>query len=148
MKKLILSLTFLFPMMLLAQMPSKVDWAFEAEKKEGQKYELQLKASIDQGWYIYSANLESDLGPVPTSIDFSSPENVTVIGKIKEEGKKIAGFDDIFQMNLIKYKDGVTFLQELEIPAGTKVIEGTVTFMTCNDKQCLPPRPTPFKIQL
>lgn len=148
MKQIILALVFCFPILVSAQITPKATWSFTAEKKANQKYELKFKATIASGWYIYSSNLESDLGPIPTSLEMDTPDGIKIVGTIKEDGNKIAGYDEIFQMNVVKYKGEVTFIQEIEVPAGTKVIEGNVTYMTCNDNQCLPPAPTPFKIQL
>lgn len=137
-----------FPVLLSAQLLNPVSWTFEAEKKADNTYEVQLKAEIKEGWYIYSANLESDEGPVPTSLAFEAPEAIELIGSVKEDGKKVSGYDALFDMNITKYSDKVTFVQQIKLPGSNKSIKGSVEFMTCDNNRCLPPKQIPFEIKL
>lgn len=126
---------------------SPVSWSFDASTVNNQEVDLSVKASIDDGWYVYSQFLE-DGGPVPTSITFES-EGVELVGKSKEvSDHRKEGFDDIFEMNLIKFGKEVDFKQKIKVPAGTKSIKGYVTFMTCNNESCLPPKDVDFEIEL
>jgi thiol:disulfide interchange protein DsbD len=124
-----------------------VQWEFSVKNSSPGKYQLQFTAIIEPTWAIYSQHLESDAGPIPTSFEFEANANVQFLGKVLEQGEKIEVYDDIFEMKVAKYKKKVVFVQEIEAKAKTTV-QGFVTFMTCDDKTCLPPVDVPFIFDL
>ncbi len=132
---------------LFAQQAMPVKWVFAAEKVDNQNYEIILTASVERGWYVYSQHLEEG-GPIPTSINFEEGQSIETLGKANELGKKKEGFDEMFEMNVIKYSDKVKFMQKIKVKKGTKTIKGYVEFMTCDDTRCLPPAEVPFSIDL
>jgi hypothetical protein len=146
MKSWIAILLLALPIGLSAQILDRVLWEFELKDLGSDEYEVRLTASLEDGWYIYSANLESDEGPIRTSVSFSSPEDIIIIGEIEEEGKKVAGYDEMFEMNVIKYASQVVFSQKIKVE-DLEVLEGSVRFMTCDDEKCLPPKKIPFELQ-
>ncbi len=146
MKNWIAVLLLALPMGLSAQIMDPVLWDFELKDLGSDEYEVRLTAVLETGWYIYSANLESDEGPIRTSVSFSNPEDVSVIGEIEEEGKKVAGYDEMFEMNVVKYASKVIFSQKIKAE-DLEFLEGSVRFMTCDDHKCLPPKEIPFELQ-
>ncbi|MEM6698966.1 MAG: disulfide bond formation protein DsbD, partial [Bacteroidota bacterium] len=70
------------------------------------------------------------------------------LGKGTEKGYKKEGYDEIFGMNLIKFGKTVTFTQRVKVKSGASSINGYLTYMTCNDEQCLPPTDVDFEISL
>jgi len=43
----------------------------------------------------------------------------------------------------------VDFVQRVKLKSTARtVFKGTVTFMVCNDKKCLPPKEIPFSVKL
>lgn len=134
------------PLGLAAQMIDPVLWDFELKNLGEDEYEVRLTASLEAGWYIYSANLESYEGPIQTSISFSAPADVEIVGAIEEEGKKVEGYDELFGMNVIKYASEVVFSQKIKAE-DLELLEGNVRFMTCDDHKCLPPKQISFELQ-
>ena len=130
-----------------AQQLSPVSWSFAVASVNTQEFDLTITAEIDEGWYLYSQYLEEG-GPVPTSITFET-DGLELIGKSEEisEHRK-EGFDDIFEMNLIKFGKKVDFKQQIKVPSGTQSVKGYLTFMTCNNESCLPPKDVDFEIVL
>lgn len=124
-------------------MPRPVSWSFEAEMVNDTTYDLTFTATIQKGWYLYAQDLE-DGGPIPTTIAFDPAEGLQLIGKTEEAGTAIEGMDELFQMNVKKFKDEVIFTQRVVISDKTKVVSGYIEFMTCDDQQCLPPTEVPF----
>lgn len=122
------------------------DWSFEAEKIGNNEYQIVFTAEVQEGWYIYSQFLGDD-GPIPTSFEFDKIAGLELQGKAKEEGYKKEGYDEIFGMNLVKFGKTVTFTQPVKAKAGT-TLTGYLTYMTCNDEQCLPPTDVDFTIAL
>lgn len=122
-----------------------VTWNAKAEHINGQQYQIKISAGIQSGWYVYAQKLESDMGPVPTSLDF---QGVEVIGEAIESGNRKEGMDKAFGMNVVKYEDNVTFSQQVKVPEGIASIKCIVTFMTCNGEMCLPPKDIELLVQL
>lgn len=138
MKKVCLfAFAFLVAASAFAQL-NPVKWSYEALKTGDGEYDLVFKAHITDGWYVYSQNLESDEGPIPTSFTFQENALVQMVGKTVEAGPKHEGYDDIFEMNVIKYSGQPTFTQHVRIKSPT-VLTGSVEYMTCDKNRCLPP---------
>lgn len=139
-------LSLFFAINSYGQAESPVKWDVSAEVGD-KVVTITYAATIDKGWYVYSQHLESDLGPVPTSVNIED-ESIKAIGKIEEEGNKKEGFDKYFSMNIVKYADKLTLVQKIERTSDLKNVKGYVEFMTCNDSQCLPPTEIDFDIAI
>lgn len=136
---------FLISLVSRAQ-PNYVQWEASIEAVQNDSLTVLLSAEIDPGWYVYSQYLENDEGPIATRVSFEESEHLTLIGKSEEAGELIKGFDEIFGMNISKYKNKMEIRQRLLLPKGTEWIKGSVLFMCCDHEQCLPPVEIPFTI--
>lgn len=139
--------TLVFSLNLHAQ-HNPVNWSASSEKISTGIYKINIEAKIESGWYVYSQTLESDMGPVPTSLDFNKNDGLELIGDTAELGNRKEGMDKAFGMNVVKYLENVIFSQEARIDPTVEEISCIVTFMTCNGEMCLPPRDVPLKIKL
>lgn len=131
---------------LSAQNPVK--WAFTAKDAGNCQVDLIFTGTIDEGWYTYSQFLESEDGPVATSLTFSPAPGYKLVGKAKEGGEIIKVHDKVFDMNLTKFKHKAVLTQRVEVSDPSKPIAGYVTFMTCNDEMCLPPKDVDFSFKI
>lgn len=122
-----------------------VTWEGQAEKLSADTYRLNITAAIKSGWYVYAQKLESDMGPVPTSLEF---DDIETIGETIESGNRKEGMDKAFGMNVVKYLENVTFSQEVKVPVGASEVKCTVSFMTCNGEMCLPPKSVEVLVML
>ncbi len=122
-----------------------VKWSFSSKKISDTEYDLIYKADIDKNWYVYSQYLESDEGPVATEIIYEN-DNLSKVGKSKESGEKTSGFDKMFEMNVVKFKNDYTITQRIKTTKPKEAITGYLTFMTCDDSKCLPPEDIDFSI--
>ena len=125
-----------------------VSWQQSANKVADKVYELVFSADIQSGWYLYSQYLESDEGPIPTSFNFDTSHQFELVGKTLEEGKKKEGYDELFEMNIVKYGNQVKFIQKVKLKDPTATVNGYIEFMTCDDEQCLPPTEEKFSFKL
>lgn len=130
---------------LLAQNPVK--WSFSTKDAGNCQVDLILTGTIDEGWYTYSQFLESEDGPIPTTLTFNPQPHYKLVGKAKEGGEIIKVHDKVFDMNLTKFKHKAIITQRVEVTDPTKPISGYITFMTCNDEMCLPPRDVDFSFK-
>ncbi len=138
----------IFSISSFAQILEPVKWNWEAKHLSGNEFELIYTATIDDGWSVYSQYLESDDGPVKTSFEYDPGDHFAIKGKNVESGEKKEAFDEVFQMNLVKFKHTGIFTQKVNISDYSKPISGYLTFMTCDDKRCLPPTDVDFEFKI
>ncbi|MEO1260445.1 MAG: protein-disulfide reductase DsbD domain-containing protein [Bacteroidota bacterium] len=148
MKKVLLlfALAFIASNATFAQL-NPVKWSYEAKKVADNEYDLILTAHVNDGWYIYSQTLESDMGPIPTSFNWGEATDLQKIGDTKEDGLKHEGYDEIFDMNVVKYSGHPTFTQRVKINKPTS-LSVFVEYMTCDNDRCLPPTEIEAKFNL
>ncbi|MEM9918026.1 MAG: sugar transporter [Bacteroidota bacterium] len=125
-----------------------VKWTFDARQINEAEYELIITADIDHNWSIYSQHLASDKGPVATSFEFYRQDKVSLLGATAESGIKKESFDELFGMNLVKFVRKARFVQRVKVTDSTLSVRGQLTYMSCDDKSCLPPTDVDFDIAL
>ena len=145
MKKLLLILITLFTLAAsYAQILNPVTFNYSVAKKGNDLYEVRIRAMIEPKWHIYSVN-NPDGGALATEIKINDGK---VVGAIKEKGKMKTAFEKEFGVNQKYFESSVDFVQIVQLKPGHKKITGTVNYMVCNDRQCLPPKEVEFKIKM
>lgn len=125
-----------------------VQWKFESKKLADKKYEVKLIAVVQNPWHIYSTTTP-DGGPLPTKVSFTRNPLTVAEGNVKENGKLVTKFEEVFELDTKYYSDKVEFVQVINLKGNAKTnVTGTVEYMACNDTQCLPPKSVPFSIAL
>lgn len=150
MKKLIFFL-FLFCASFItwAQTANPVSWTFTSKKVSDNLYEVQLVANIQNGWHLYSQTQPKDAIAIPTSFSFNKNPLVELDGKVKETGKLEKFVDNDLGVSANQYSKVVVFSQRVKLKGKAKSnVGGNVTFQTCDDKKCLPPKTVNFNVAL
>lgn len=144
---------FLFALLMLAgfsaqaQISEPVKWTYSAKKVSEKVYDIYITAILDKTWHLYSQ--DAGEGPEPTSFTFVNNPIVKLDGDVKEVGTLEKAFDPNFNSVLKFYSNKVDFVQRVKLKTSANTIfKGSVTFMVCNDKKCLPPRQVPFTVNL
>ena len=127
-----------------------VKWTAKAEKIADDKVKLSFSANIEKGWGVYAQGEMKEGGPIPTKFTFEKTDNAALTETYLEEQSEhvYEGFDALFGMDIKKFKEEVSFIKELKINKPEGVLKGYLEFMTCDDKQCLPPEFVDFEIDL
>jgi thiol:disulfide interchange protein DsbD len=148
MKNIVLGLLLMiFSVAVNAQINNPVKWTYTAKKIADKTYELHLNANIEGNWHLYAQ--DAGEGPEPTVINFTVNPLITFDGKVKEVGKLEKSFDKNFNSVLKYYGKKVDFVQKIKVKSSVAtVVKGSVSFMVCNDRLCLPPRDVPFTINV
>ena len=145
MKKLTLVFVIsFFSSSLFAQILAPVKWSYAAKKTSKTEAVLLLKATIDNGWHIYSTK-QKDGGPVKTAFTFTPAKDYALNGAIAEP-KPTTKFEQVFKMNVSYFEKAVIFQQKIKLKKDQTTIKGKIEYMVCNDKQCLPPEEINFSI--
>jgi len=132
-----------------AQIANPVNWTFTSKKLGENIYEVQMTANIQQGWHLYSQSQPKDAIAQPTSFSFNKNPLVDMDGKVKEAGKMEKFSDKELGVSANQYSKQVTFVQKVKLKGKAKSnVGGNVTFQTCDDKKCLPPKTINFSVAL
>lgn len=133
----------------LAQVLDPVSWSWELHPGPDNTATLVYTADIDQGWTVYS-QFTSDEGPVPTSIVYENANGIELIGDAVETGKKKSGYDKLFEVDVIKFLSDEPYViaQKIKINDPSASLSGYLTYMTCDEKRCLPPTDVDFSFDL
>jgi len=150
MKKIVFILLAFFSVVFAsAQNVNPVSWTFSSKKISDKDYELQLVATIQQGWHLYSQTQPEDAIAQPTSFNFNKNPLVTIDGKVKEMGKLEKYKDKTLDVSANQYSNKVVFVQKIKMKGRAKTnVTGKLEFQTCNDEKCLPPKTVNFSISL
>lgn len=146
MKKLTIAtvILFMFTLTTKAQVLTPVHWSYGAKKLNKDEAVVFIKATIDDGWHVYSQTVK-DGGPVKTTITFPASPAYTLIGKTIEP-TPITRNEKVFKMDVSFFEHEVIFQQKIKLKAGQATVKGTLEYMTCNDHQCLPPDDVEFSV--
>ncbi|WP_262247513.1 protein-disulfide reductase DsbD domain-containing protein [Parapedobacter soli] len=127
-----------------AQILEPVSWQFGAKKINDTEAVVFMKATMDQGWHIYSQHVDEG-GPIKTSFTFNPSADYSLVGKPAEPKPKTK-YEDVFAMNVGYFDKEVVFQQKIKLKKGTTTVKGAVEFMACDASQCLPPDEVEFTI--
>jgi len=125
-----------------------VAWKFKVVSIDQGLMAVELIATIQEGWHMYSTTLANDDGPVPTTIHFTASDSYKLISPLVEPTPEEV-YDPNFSMQVRYHSNTARFIQRLE-PKGTGsfVLKGEVEYMVCNDKTCLPPTTVSFVLDV
>lgn len=146
MKKLIIFFTAL-TFFSSAQIFEPVKWDFSQKQTSENTIELTFKATIDDGWYVYSQDAGD--GPVSTEFTFLNNGEYAVSNDWVQEGVPIEEFDPNFDAVLKYFKKEALFTLDIHVMSTDDfVLKGDVYFMTCDSTQCLPPEALEFSFEI
>ncbi|SDQ00973.1 thiol:disulfide interchange protein DsbD [Mucilaginibacter sp. OK268] len=130
-----------------AQIETPVRWSYAAKKLNDKEAIVFLKATIQPSWHIYSLNVK-DGGPIKTSFEFTPSKLYAPVGK-PTEPTPVTKYEKAFSMNVSYFEKEVVFQQKISLKSASATsVTGKLTYMTCNDKKCLPPEDVDFTIPL
>jgi len=128
-----------------AQILTPVHWSYAAKKTSATEATIYLKATIDEGWHVYSL-VGKKGGPVKTSFTFAPAKAYTLAGPAVEP-TPTTEYEPVFEMPVSFFANSVVFQQKLKLTGkGPLVVKGTLKYMTCNEVKCLPPAEVAFSV--
>lgn len=150
MRHLFLSLFLVVNLVVFSQAPlSPVSWSVTYEALPNDEGVITFKAKMDPNWHIYSQR-PTDAGPIPTSFSITPGTGFELVGNVEETGAH-EEFVPAFEAKVYIFEKEAVFKQKIKrIGAGKAkdasgykyqfLIQSYVEYMTCNDRQCLPPK--------
>ncbi|ASZ12197.1 protein-disulfide reductase DsbD N-terminal domain-containing protein [Chitinophaga pendula] len=145
-KLLICSLILLAALSASSQILKPVKWSYAARKTSATTATLYFKATIEKGWHIYSSQVAAG-GPIKTSFTLTPSAAFELAGGIAEP-TPLKKFEEAFNMPVTYFEKSVVFEQRLSLKVPTTIIQGSLEYMVCSDRQCLPPETVKFSIPI
>lgn len=147
MKKFIISFLVSFIGFVAFAQENPVNWTFDSEHVEGSKYLIKFKADIKNNWVLYSQHIDEG-GPIPTGFFFTDSDEYSLVGSVQEKSKAYTEMDELFEIEVTKFKDEAVFEQIVELKTKSGHVGGELEFMTCDGNRCLPPTVVEFSIKI
>lgn len=141
----------LLPLLSLGQIrPNPAVWSFSVDKKTanvGDVVTVRMKATIGDGWYVYSNDFDPNLGPNVAVVTINPSPNYEAVGKAIPIGAK-KEFSQLWGGEISEFHGQAQFTQKIKILQPGVKIAGNVNFSTCSSKDgvCLPPADAPFEL--
>lgn len=129
MKKIIILLLLIQPILGISQMLDPTKWTLTMSKKEvkvNETVEIILTATIDNGWKLYG------LGENPPQATFTlEGTGFKEVGKMKEGPGIHKGYDDILEMDVSYFEGKAVFKQTVKIVKANPVINIELEGQAC-----------------
>ncbi len=140
--------SFLFLCLFLAvssafsQIQKPATWTYTFSKKEvkkGETVDLIYTVALQNDWYIYSPDLDPDIGPIPTTFEMKPDKSYELVGKVKF-GKPKQKYEEVWKGTVRYFENKVVFKQTIKILADNPVITGSSNYLTCRHTNgvCVP----------
>lgn len=137
MRKIFLTLFLTLTAIVSAQISDPITVKSSIETK-GNEAVITFKATIEDGWHLYSANLPEG-GPTSASVKFETLQGAELIGELTPGAGEIEKQDPIFEMKVKYFENEAVFTQKLKLLGGKFDLKGYFRYGACNDETCLPP---------
>jgi DsbC/DsbD-like thiol-disulfide interchange protein len=138
------------------QIPKEpIKWSIKATLpdhplKPGEQFFLELTARIEEGWHLYSLE-QGEGGPTPTRILMPTDQPFGQSGAIDSAEPKTA-MDPNFNLLTQYYEGQAIFTVPVKVavnaPAGKSEVRVNVSFQTCSDELCLPPKTVKLGVEV
>ena len=137
---LIFSLYFTIPS-LFSQILKPISWEFKSDSSSFEidsTINLNFKAYIDKGWYLYSTDMDSSR-PMVTKFYFNKDHNISLLGEIIPVDRK-KKYDSTWQTEVTYYNDSALFIQKILSPKTPSTFGGYISYQVCSDidGMCVP----------
>lgn len=136
---LILSLFLITSVYGKKEEPVKVESVFT---EKGDSVYLTINFKLSENWMVYDSII-GDGGPIPLTFDFSVLKNIVLV-KIYKPTNLLEKYDDIFEVNMLYFKENVNYkfvFVKIDTNKSYNLL-GSLQYMCCNliSGICLAPK--------
>lgn len=134
-------LFLVFSTQAFAQFKTTTSWSYDASKTEvqtGDEIELIFKVNIIKDWYLYSSDIDPDVGPMVTEAEYEQNDSYELIGGLIPINAK-EKYDEIWGTDVTYFEGKGEFRQKIRVLKKNLNITGSLIFQTCTDidGQCI-----------
>ena len=140
---------FLFPILINAQIFSPAKWTSSVKEVGQNEFEIEVSGKIDKGWHLYSSKHPDGGIGIPASATFKPSANIKLVGGVREVGKRIDKYSQIFEQDEKYFENQIKFVQKVKVTGDKPVnVSYTIEFQMCDAERCLPPDETSGTVKI
>ncbi len=140
---------FLFPILVNAQLFTPAKWTSSVKEVGQNEFEIEVTGKIDKGWHLYSSKHPDGGVGIPANATYKPGANAKLVGGVREVGKRIDKYSQIFEQDEKYYENQIKFVQKVKVTGDKPTnVTYTIEFQMCDAERCLPPDETSGTIKL
>lgn len=119
-----------------AQLDTPTTWSTKVSPenpKIGEVLTIEFTAKIQKDWKIYAANMDPNIGPIVTEFNFKKSADFEPIGKIIQAKAPKKVYEDIWESDVLIYKESAKFIQKVKVLKENPTITGKISYQSCTD---------------
>ena len=139
----------MFPILINAQIFSPAKWTSSVKEVGQNEFEIEVSGKIDKGWHLYSSKHPDGGIGIPASATFKPSANIKLVGGVREVGKRIDKYSQIFEQDEKYFENQIKFVQKVKVTGDKPVnVSYTIEFQMCDAERCLPPDETSGTVKI
>ena len=139
----------MFPILINAQIFSPAKWTSSVKEVGQNEFEIEVSGKIDKGWHLYSSKHPDGGIGIPASATFKPSANTKLVGGVREVGKRIDKYSQIFEQDEKYFENQIKFVQKVKVTGDKPVnVSYTIEFQMCDAERCLPPDETSGTVKI
>ena len=152
--KLIFLLSILFSFTfsnLFAQLKNTPVWKISSSKTAaniGDEIDIVLTSVIEKDWYMYSNDMDPNLGPITAEFTWAKDKSYQLVGKTIPIGSH-KHYEEVWPGTVSTMKGTAKFIQKVKILTGNPKIKVSLYFQECSEVtgMCMPPYEQDYEVK-
>ena len=152
--KLILLVTILFSFTfsnLFAQLKNTPVWKITSSKTAaniGDEIDIVLTSVIEKDWYMYSNDMDPNLGPITAEFTWAKDKSYQLVGKTTPIGSH-KHYEEVWPGTVSTMKGTAKFIQKVKILTANPKIKVALYFQECSEVtgMCMPPYEQEYEVK-
>ncbi len=153
-KKLIFLVTILFSFAfsnLFAQLKNVPVWKLTSSKTAaniGDEIDIVLTSVIEKDWYMYSNDMDPNLGPITAEFTWAKDKSYQLVGKTIPIGSH-KHYEEVWPGTVSTMKGTAKFIQKVKILSINPKIKVALYFQECSEVtgMCMPPYEQEYEVK-
>lgn len=152
--KFIFLITILFSFTfsnLFAQLKNTPVWKLTCSKTEakiGDEIDIVLTSVIEKDWYMYSNDMDPNLGPITAEFTWAKDKSYQLVGKTTPIGSH-KHYEEVWPGTVSTMKGTAKFVQKVKILSVNPKIKVALYFQECSEitGMCMPPYEQEYEVK-
>lgn len=136
---------------LFAQLKKDPVWKITSNKTEakiGDEVEISLTSVIEKDWYMYSNDMDPNLGPVVAEFTWTKDKSYQLVGKTKPIGSH-KHYEEVWPGTVSTMKGTAKFIQKIKLLSAQPKVKVKIYFQECSEVtgMCMPPYEQEYELK-
>lgn len=134
-----------------AQLKKEPVWKIASSKpsaKIGDEVEIVLTSVIEKDWYMYSNDMDPNLGPIAAEFSWKKDPSYTLVGKTKPVGSH-KHYEEVWKGTVSVMKGTAKFIQKIKLLSAKPKVKVGIYFQECSEVtgMCMPPYEQEYELK-